>query len=349
MPSNSQKLGEDLLKMKDAGTLPSKEELLNNFQKGDHLPMLLDYFLKVATLFEMLFDISKKWDDLETHPFESVIFSHLTRFKRYTLGLTRLSFRHGLGIIHCIDCYYPILKSIFELSAENRLAAAYVHNFGRTPENKKQVADKILAYTDYAKKKHNQKFKYLDLPNLLPDSLKPQSIRDFEAKTKTDVNRAISNVTKQLNSGGSTDKPKHWYPTRDAEGLKIGDEMFFGKMQWRCRDVLGGYAETEKERDFWRTSYDTTYDLLNRYSHPVLGYDDNLRPETERLFDLYLVLFGFVPLLDMFIIPGLIRDLEIRLEESQEMLRTHAEMKRLNKEIYNLYGIVSLSMFLRTD
>ncbi|ABA90155.1 hypothetical protein Pcar_2920 [Syntrophotalea carbinolica DSM 2380] len=349
MLPNSEKIGEELLKMKASGTLPSREEMLEQFQVGGHLPMLLDYFHKVAELFEHMSVQSKRWNHLEKHPFECVIFSHLVRFKRYTIGLTRLSFFHGQGMVHCIDCYYPILKSIFELCVENRLVAAYVHDFGRTLESKEQVARRILTYADYSKKKHNQKFPYL--PNFYdtPDNLKPQSIRDFEQKTTSEINRDIGKVAKQLNGRRGKGKPQHWYPTEDARQQKIGEERYFGSMQWRCRDVLGGYVGEVKEREFWRTAYDTIYDLLNRYSHPVLGYDDNLRPEPDRLFDLYHVMGGFISILDQFIIPGLIRDLEIHIEESPEMLQIFNKMEVLKKEVCLDLSVLSLALNLRTD
>lgn len=251
-------------------------------------------------------------------------------------------------LYHCIDCYHPILKSIFELAVENRLAAAYINDFGNNQEIRRNLADRILKYTDYTKKKHNQKFKYFSTNDVIDHDILPNSILEHHKKSKKDVREEIKILATYLNSGDTNIKINHWYPTKDSQNKIIGDPTFSGSMQWRCRDVLAKYAISEAEAKFWQNSFDSIYDLLNRYSHPVLGYDDNLRPEEERLFDLYLILCPFIILFDNFILPGLVHDLKVHMEDSPDLMTVFNEMENLKKEILPHYSIASMAMNLRT-
>lgn len=336
----------EMKSMNKSGKLPSKERLLEQFRHGPYLYQTLQWFHFFLKYCDYAFSEAKEYNCLEKYPFHSVVFSHLQRIRRYTIGITRLSFPNGPGLFHCIDCYYPILKSVFELMVEFRLAVSYLDHFGDTPVTRKAIADRIIDYADLDKKQKNYRFFYMDYRFEFEDAFKPKDIRDYENAGKKHADNQRKIIGKKLDKGLAKDI-KHWYPTKDREGKDIGKRSI-GSMEWRCKDVLGAYAPTEMERVFWTRNYDTTYSLLNRYSHPVLGYDDNLRDQIDRLLDLFLILFPFLTLLNTYFISEVNNIFCVRIENNQDLIGFWLEAEEHHKELGRYYSCLSLALNMQS-
>ena len=329
---NIDKLINELMEMRNNGTLPSPKELTKTFLGGFHLIKTIYWFNYFQEYCDLAISAGKDKVDIEENPLETVVFHHVQRMRRYIVGINRLAFPNGPGIYYSIDCYYPILKSIFELMVEFRLSISFLHHFDDTRENRKDLLKRITDYSDLAKKQHNYKFHRMRELFNFRDDIKPATLREYENAGLNQAKTEISEVAKRVNKG-RFNRIKHWYPYQDKNNRDIGNKNYQGSMQWRCKSVLGQFSPSNDEQYFWKTKYDTVYDVLNRYSHPVLGYDDNLRPESERLLDLYRMLAPFIWMLDMFFIPDVNRVLSVRMENSEIFL---TEWKKANKVMNDL-------------
>lgn len=324
--------------------LPSRTEVMKNFMQQGFLAQINSYVGSAFHLVQYFLITSKELDHLKNHPYECVIYSQTKRMKRYLQGLAFLSQRIDQHrIIHCTDSYYPILKSLFELFVENRLANSYVSDFGQTTKTKKELAQRILDYTNLTRKRNNFKFNFIADFSKIPTEYMSEEIRDYIKKNTKQHREESNDIANRLGKGKTRDV-RHWYPNKDNRNKTIIKDKRndFGSMRWRCQDVLGQYLPNAIEKKHWYTQYDTLYELLNRYSHPVLGYDDNFRPEAERLFDLFHTLCQTIIIFDKFILPDIITDLKIRIENNKEVLDSFNEMESLKKSFLSFYGIAAL-------
>lgn len=333
-----------LKKMMQENKLPSRSEIIQNFMRQGHLAQVNSYFISSVHLVQYFLITSKDFDNLKQYPYECVIYSQTKRIKRYLQGLAFLSQKMDQHrIIHCTDSYFPVLKSLFELFVENRLVKSYVSDFGQTAKTKKELAQRILDYSNLSRKKNNFKFNFSEDFSKIPTEFMPEDIKEYIKKNKKQHLEESKEIANRLGKSKVKDV-RHWYPNKDNLNRAIirGKRKDFGSMRWRCQDVLGQYLPNTAERKHWHNLYDTLYELLNRYSHPVLGYDDNFRPEEERLFDLFQTLCQIITIFDKFILSDIITDLKIRIENNKEVLSSFNEMESLKKSFLSFYGIAAL-------
>ena len=248
---------------------------------------------------------------LQTHPYQSVVFAHTLRFKRYAMALARMFPTDGKKVVlACQDGSYPILKSLFELIVESRMARAYLQEFEDTPESRKQLADRILTFTDLNKKKANFKFNFINVDDLNLDAVRPESMNQYAAAGKDQHMQDIEDLAKKLGDD-IWRKTNHWYPTKNRKGEKVisGKRSDFGSIRWRCEDVLANHLPDDSERLFWSRAYVSIYEVLNFYSHPSQGYDDCLRPDAERLYDFFKISAEMVLPMHLYVLPELLANL----------------------------------------
>jgi hypothetical protein len=244
--------------------------------------------------------------------------------KRYLLGLQRLSFPVGpdeTRWIHGVDGAHAIHKSLFETYVEFALCQTYDGLFGSGPgSNGDSVADRLVLYSDFVKRKKNYERLYrLDqwqsvLERVADVAHPSRATEAFFAKGVSGVKADLADQAKRL--GGRAAKfaeLSHWFPERRDEGVffvKAGQDPAVrprnaGSMEWRCKAVLALHYPDTRLREWWEHCYDQYYDLLNLFAHPALGYDDNFRPEAERLLDLARMQVGIRMTFHRAILPAL--------------------------------------------
>jgi len=100
----------------------SKQSFLKAFLQHEYLFQINCYITLSAEFVGYVLLETKTKSDAEKYPLESVVYCHSVRIKRYLEGLAYLSRQiDNSRMFHCIDSYYPVLKSLFELFVEARL------------------------------------------------------------------------------------------------------------------------------------------------------------------------------------------------------------------------------------
>jgi len=170
-----------ILKMKTDGDLPNRKKLLKDFQLSIHCISTNEWFLNCNNLLVAIRNSSLQFQDLQKHPFHSVLYTHLIRLQRYMLGLSRLSWIHDNGkpiAYHAIDSFYPILKSVYEVTVEFCLSLAYRNEFCNQKNWDHKLSSLIISYTEFSKKKNNYKYWFdnVILEEPLPEELMPSNL-----------------------------------------------------------------------------------------------------------------------------------------------------------------------------
>lgn len=338
------KEAEEFIKMIRNDKFQSRSEILNEFMSQGYLAYINIYFILAQDFIQHCLLKSQKFNDLNQYPYECLIFSQTMRIRRYVKGLGHLSFMKKEGVMnHCTDSYFPILKSIFELFVENRLTNSYINDFGKSDEIKKDLVNRILDYSNIARKKNNYNFNYIESFSNIPKDLMPKNIETFLNQGCEQHKEELAKIAKRLGYGKFTDV-KHWYPKKDKTNKPIikNKRRDFGSMRWRCQDVLGKYLPTHEERSHWDMSYNTLYELLNRYSHPVLGYDDNFRPNIERMYDLFQTVCPIIIILERYVFPSVIKDLDFQVKLNEKAKETYEKMEELKNIFLPFYMTASM-------
>jgi len=336
---------ERLSKILEKDHLVSKQSILKAFLQNGYIFQINCYITLSAEFVGYVLLETKNKSDAGKYPLESVVYCHSVRIKRYLEGLACLSRQiDDSRMFHCIDSYYPVLKSLFELFVESRLVVAFFNEFGDSEETRHSLVKRIFDYTDIQKKKNNYRFLFNDIPGLVDHIQEPDSVKNYFKKGKSENLTDQKNVAKKLGKDRAKDI-KHWFPTRNKSNKPFSknDRKDLGSMRWRCEDVLGEYLPYEAERKLWKANYSTLYEILNRYSHPALGYDDNFRPEPERLFDLFQVICPIIITFDKFILPNMLQKLDFRIENHEHLLKKFENMEALKEIILKFFVISSLA------
>ncbi len=124
---------------------------------------------------------------------------------------------------------------------------------------------------------------------------------EFFAKGVDGVKQDLATQAKRI--GGKDAqfaKLSHWFPEKLPDGryfVKAGEDDTLrprncGSIEWACKAVLAMHFPEPERRSWWEQQYDQYYDQLNLFAHPVLGYDDAFRRESERLVDLARMQLG---------------------------------------------------------
>lgn len=282
---------------------------------------------------------------------QEAIYPHVLRMKRYFHALSRLSFptKPDGPWLHLVDGAHAIHKSLFEVYVEHALCLTYWHLFGSGPDAAGQlVQDRMRQYADFAKRKRNrgrlfefEKF----LAQVSAHGFDPKLSPGMSAFRDLGIEGAKDDLVHQARALQGDDarftKVRHWFPVQDPEGRPFGllgerrstRTPESGSMEWRCKAVLGKHFPNLEFREIWPGLYDNYYDLLNLYSHPALGYDDNFRSEGERLLDLAGQQVGIRMVFDRCVLPSLqafFKDIWLPLVPLANQLRdAHESVTRL--------------------
>ncbi len=294
-----------------------------------------DAILWVISASSLLKNLQQATKDLQgtRYPYESILRLLVERMRRYLLALSQLAPKEDDGFRkYCIDGFHPILKSLFETLIEFELVLLYKAQFNGGANWANELEARIRTYTDGAQKKHNHKFLYrkerlksFEMQLGEKFEIPPMAAEHLAGGIQPSTDR-MNEIAKKLNgdTANFTDV-NHWFPEMGPDGRYFSQDgkgsnkrpKRCGSMQWRCQFVLSAYLADTKRADWWDMAFDTQYDLLNRYSHPALGYDDSMRSQGERLKDLFDLLFGMMSSFERYILPSLRREIAC-LENLQE-------------------------------
>lgn len=337
-----------LIGLKKNGQLPSREEILGKFRFSEHLHKTSEWFKNCDTFLAAVRGMTLGYYDIKKYPFLSILYSHVTRIQRYMLGLSCLSWidrKQSPPIIrHAIDSYPPILKSIFELIVEFRLAFAFRNEFGSQKNWEHKLIDRVTGYADLTILQSNYKFWYIDTPNI-PEELLPEDLRQYKKLGREKAEKDLKNLASKRFDGALFKDIKHWFPDKNRMGQKIGKRAI-GSMQWRCMDVLSEYDKNDIPY-FWGTAYHTIYDTLNRYSHPALGYEDNLLPLNERLFALFDIQVRLILIITKYFFDSILSEFNLNIESNKIMSDSYDSMKKLEQDIFPAFSILGMGVTMQ--
>lgn len=123
----------------------------------------------------------------------------------------------------------------------------------------------------------------------------PSSIQALmESPIEESTERLKDLIAKVQGTSANIKNYKHWFPEREINGrffvAKGEDDSSrpknCGSIEWLCKAVMARHAPDLSHRDWWVSAYNNDYDLINLYTHPVMGYDDCFRGTAERSLDL---------------------------------------------------------------
>lgn len=272
--------------------------------------------------------------------YQSLLWKQVTRMRRYYFAMARLSWlqpdEQGRTLtMHAIDGYFPILKSAFEVGVEFDLAILFKEIFAPADmEWDRKLGDAIAYYTSFTKERHNHKFwfrgEWLDRLMAGEGGLlqPPPSVVQHKEQGKAAATETLKESQKKVDeSARRPGEVHHWFPVQGPDGgflVEPGEKPTVrprgaGSMQWRCQTVLGNLLQDAGRTQFWATGYDCQYDILNRYSHPAQGFDDNFRDDLERFADLLRVQIGALTYAWLYFLPSCLSELGVSLENSREL------------------------------
>lgn len=277
----------------------------------------------------------------EQQHYQTLLWKQVMRMRRYYLAMGRLSWRlqdeqGQVRHVHAVDGYFPILKSAFEVGVEFDLALLFKAIFAPVDAEWDSKLGKAIAdYTKFAKERHNHKFWFRGawLDRLIAGEGGPLQAPPSVARHREQGKNAATEALKasQARADESARRPgevHHWFPVQGPDGrffVDVGQPATVrprgaGSMQWRCQTVLGNLLQDVEHAQFWRMGYDCQYDILNRYSHPAQGYDDNFRHELERFADLFRVQIGALTYAWFYFLPACLDELQISLDSSEDLV-----------------------------
>lgn len=123
----------------------------------------------------------------------------------------------------------------------------------------------------------------------------PSSIQALmDAPLEESTERLKGLIVKVQGSSANIKNYKHWFPERKNNGMYFvaedEDDSYrpknCGSIEWLCKAVMAKHTPESTHRDWWVSAYNNDYDLINLYTHPVMGYDDCFRGTEERSLDL---------------------------------------------------------------
>jgi hypothetical protein len=339
-----------------------RKQLLDMFKVSGMLHLTHEWFMHANDLLTVLYRHTSSLASAET-PYEAVLRTQTLRMQRYLRALSQLSVIEGKTIRHCIDGYHPVLKSLFENVVECELVVLYKALFGAQPSWAIALERRIVDYANAAAKKRNFTFHHREdlvaqLQEMRHRGLNPSPlIEQYAREGKATARAEATSAAQDLHGAGAMiSDVKHWFPVVDTENnyFSINENARdqrprnVGSMQWRCQAVLGSRLADRLRAKWWHDAYDADYEMLNRYSHPALGYDDNLRPQEERFVDLFRLQFGAMTVLTNWVIPTVTDQLRLRTGAVPELDKFRGTVDELHERAVR-DGLPLLMLIDQTD
>lgn len=235
-----------------------------------------------------------------------VLWLLVLRIRRYLLALSAMSFQTGENAFtHAIDGYHAIHKSLFETYIEFAVSTVYLELFqSRGDPQGLSLLERLRLHAEITSLKKNRQHRFRQAAwQAMRDKVAEAGLAiQVPASTQELMDAPLEEATERLKAlieklqGPKLGIPnyKHWFPVRDLSGRFFVEEgeddsvkpRNCGSVEWLCKAVMSRHTPDPRHRDWWLSAYNNDYDLINLYTHPVMGYDDCFRGTAERSLDL---------------------------------------------------------------
>lgn len=282
----------------------NRETALEHFQGTTALRDAAEWYKKARDLLEGLELLISKNEQQRDNP-KQVLWLLILRIRRYLLALSLMSIQSDeRTFIHAIDGYHAIHKSLFETYIEFAASAVYLDIFHTGDPQELSLLKRLQLHAEITSLKKNRQHQFrLPTWQAMQDKVAaagftiqgPSSIKALmEASLEESSERLKHLIEKVQGPSANIKNYKHWFPDRKSNGrffVAEGEDdssrpKNCGSIEWLCKAVMARHTPDASHRDWWVSAYNNDYDLINLYTHPVMGYDDCFRGTAERSLDL---------------------------------------------------------------
>ena len=288
------------------GHIPkTREALLDRFRGTPALRDGAQWYKQSHNLLECL-EFLLKENEPQSDSSRKVLWLLILRIRRYLLALSFLSIQTDeRAFAHAIDGYHAIHKSLFETFLEFAVSSIYLEMFQAEGDPQGlSLQERLRLHAEITSLKKNRQHRFrLPAWQAMQSKLAatgfaiqvPSSIKALvEAPIEESTEHLKDLIAKVQGAGASIKNYKHWFPERGINGKFFVAEgendssrpKNSGSIEWLCKAVMARHTPDPSHRDWWVSAYNNDYDLINLYTHPVMGYDDCFRGTAERSLDL---------------------------------------------------------------
>lgn len=282
-----------------------RDSLLERFRGSTALRDAARWYLEARHLLEQLEGLLEKAQPQKDST-RHVLWLLVLRIRRYLLALSAMSFQTSEhSFAHAIDGYHAIHKSLFETYIEFAVSTVYLDKVA--PQGDPQglsLLERLRLHAQITSLKKNRQHRFrLPAWQAMKDKMTeagygmqaPASIAALmDAPLEESTARLNGLIEKVQGTKASIKNYKHWFPERGLNGqffVAEGEDdssrpKNCGSIEWLCKAVMARHTPDLGHRDWWMSAYNNDYDLINLYTHPVMGYDDCFRGTAERSLDL---------------------------------------------------------------
>lgn len=282
-----------------------RDGLLERFQSSNALPEAALWYRQAHQLLQRL-ELCLRGTDSQKDSSKQVLWLLVLRIRRYLLALSAMSFQTDQRTFtHAIDGYHAIHKSLFETFIEFAVSTVYLDMFqDRGDPQGLSLIERLRLHAEITTLKKNRQHLFR-IPAWRTMSEKvtsagytmpvPPSLKELiDSPTEETTERLKHLIVKLQGSSAGIKTYKHWFPERGInEGFFVAEgeddtarPKNCGSIEWLCKAVMARHTPDPNHRDLWVSAYNNDYDLINLYTHPVMGYDDCFRGTAERSLDL---------------------------------------------------------------
>lgn len=263
------------------------------------------WYIEAHMLLESL-ELRLKRKESREDSARGVLWLLVLRIRRYLLALSAMSLQTGENAYaHAIDGYHAIHKSLFETYIEFAVSTVYLELFQALGDPQGlSLRERLRLHAEITSLKKNRQHRFrqpawqamrdkmAEAGLAIPVPASTQELMDAPLEESTERLKAL--IEKLQGPKLGIANYKHWFPVRDKNGryFVADDEddslrpRNCGSVEWLCKAVMSRHTPDPSHRDWWLSAYNNDYDLINLYTHPVMGYDDCFRGTAERSLDL---------------------------------------------------------------
>lgn len=320
-----------------------REELLERFRGTAALRDAAQWYGQARQLLEKL-EVQLRKNEPQSNSSKRVLWLLILRIRRYLLALSVMTIQTDeQTFTHAIDGYHAIHKSLFETYLEFAASSVYLDLFQKSGDPQGlSLLERLQLHAEITSLKKNRQHRFrLPAWQAMHSKLAatgfamqvPPSIEALiDAPLEETTERLKGLITRVQGSGASIKNYKHWFPERANNGkffVAEGDDdscrpKNCGSIEWLCKAVMAKHTPDSTHRGWWVSAYNNDYDLINLYTHPVMGYDDCFRGTDERSLDLAQMQMSIRWIFHEVVLPPMrvfFRDEWVELVNKEEQLR----------------------------
>ena len=332
------------------GGLTNRDALLERFRGTTALRDAWQWYFDARKLLELL-EARLASDESHQHGSKRVLWMLILRMRRYFLALSGLTFQTDENAyVHAIDGYHAVHKSLFETYIEFSVCTVYLEQFPSGDPGDMNLLERLglHAQTNALKKNSQRLYRLPAWQAFLQrvsesghDIQVPDSINNLMNEPLDDVKARLKGLIERLQGPKvGIGQYRHWFPEKDMQDqffVAVGESNSTrprncGSIEWLCKAVLSRHTPDPTLSDWWISAYDNDYELINIYTHPVMGYDDCFRGTAERSLDLAQMQLSMRVAFHQVVLPPLrayFREVWLELvEEEEQLLRLHLKSSR---------------------